>query len=116
MGEAWDSLTAQKIKEFWINPSSQSYSHHNLCKEYADILSDRVVALTKERDEFKNLNEHHKQMFLKSNLECDELKKLALELLKELMYLDGYSPDRHGNSIDQNAKLIQRAEKILDEK
>ena len=46
----------------------------------------------------------------------DELKKLALELLKELMYLDGYSPDRHGNSIDQNAKLIQRAEKILDEK
>lgn len=51
--------------------------------EHVERLETALADLTRERDEFKSLNQHHKEQFLKCNLELAELRKAYADVLRE---------------------------------
>lgn len=53
MSEILDGYLYQQIKEFWMNPTSLTYSHHSLCKEYTEFLEKKILKLEEALEKYK---------------------------------------------------------------
>ena len=73
-----EPLSEQRVKEIedWhrYSDTGPSRTVRELIASHR-LLHQRVTALEQERDELRSLNEHHKEQFLKVNLQLSEMRK-----------------------------------------